>query len=392
MSVLYFDCISGAAGDMLLGALIDAGASETAVRESLEALPLRDWDLSVVQVTKKGVGAVQVTVTTNDTSTSRTHNEIKAMLERATLRDGVRRRALMTFRVLAEAEAKIHDSDPEHVHFHEVGGVDALIDIVGCSAALEDLTPAQVAASPLVTGRGWTASAHGEIPVPAPAVLEILRGVPLSERGSDELVTPTGAAILRAATDSFGPMPAMTVDSIGYGAGQRELAWPNVVRVLVGRTADQEGHEDRSWLIETNIDDMNPELIPNCIERLISVGASDAWTSPIVMKKGRPAFTLSVLVREAARSEALEVLYQETTTLGVRMHPVTKDELEREWVQVQVLHQQVRVKLGLRGKDIVSISPEYEDALIAARAEGIPLREIYDKALAEAAAKLKGRL
>lgn len=392
MTVLYFDCISGAAGDMLLGALIDAGASEPAIRRSLEGLRLPDWELGIERVTKSGLSATQVTVTAPEASTSRTHSEIQALLQRADLSEGVRRRALATFRVLAEAEAKIHASDPEHVHFHEVGGVDALIDIVGCCAALDDLAPSRIAASALVTGRGWTRSAHGDLPVPAPAVLEILRGIPLSERGTEELVTPTGAAILRTATDSFGSMPQMAVDAIGYGAGSRELEWPNVVRVLIGREASRDAAQEQSWLIETNIDDMNPELIPYCIESLVDAGASDAWTSPIVMKKGRPAFTLSVLVRETARDEALEVLYRETTTLGVRMYPVTKDELEREWVKVQVLDQQVRVKLGLKGKNIVSVSPEYEDALIAARAEGVPLREIYDRALAQAATKLKGRL
>lgn len=390
MRVLHFDCISGAAGDMLLAALIDAGASESAVREALEGLRLPHWDLTLAPTTKNGLQAMQVRVATTDTSTSRRYGDIQALLESADLRHGVKSRALATFHVLAEAEAKVHGSEPADVHFHEVGAVDALVDIVGCAAAIEDLSPEGITASSLVTGRGWTDSAHGQLPIPAPAVLEILRGIPLSERGTDELITPTGAAILKAASDGFGPMPDMAVGSIGYGAGERDLPWPNVVRVLVGQ--ETEDGAEQSWLIETNIDDMNPELIPNCIERLISAGASDAWTSPIVMKKGRPAFTLSVLVRDNVREEALDVLYRETTTLGVRMLPVTKDELEREWVQVQVLDQQVRVKLGLRGNNIVSVSPEYEDALIAARAEGVPLREIYDKALAEAANKLKGRL
>jgi len=390
VSILHFDCISGAAGDMLLAALIDAGASESAVRHSLDGLGLPDWRLDIERTSKAGLSARQATVHTNDTATSRSHGEIKALLARSALAEPVRQRALLAFRILAEAEAKVHDSDPEQVHFHEVGGVDALIDIVGCSAALEDLSPQRISASALVTGRGWIPSAHGELPVPAPAVLEILRGVPLSERGSDELITPTGAAILKAATDSFGSMPPMAVDSIGYGAGSRDLAWPNIVRVLIGREASQ--GEDGAWMVETNIDDMNPELIPNCIEVLIAAGASDAWTSPIVMKKGRPAFTLSVLVRESVKAAVLEVLYRETTTLGVRMQPVTKDELEREWIKVQVLDQEVRVKLGLRGKKIVSVSPEYEDAIIAARAEGLPLREIYDRAQAEAAIRLKGRL
>ena len=392
MSLLYFDCISGASGDMLLGALIDAGASEAAVREALDGLRLPGWELEVTQVTKGGLSASRAEVRAEDVGTGRPHSEIRALLERATLDAAVRRRALATFRVLAEAEAKIHAGKPDDVHFHEVGGVDALVDVVGCAAALEDLSPDRIAASSLVTGRGWTRSAHGDLPVPAPAVLEILRGVPLTERGSEELVTPTGAAILKAATDSFGPMPQITIDAIGYGAGERDLDWPNVVRVLIGRPANDTESDEQSWLIETNIDDMNPELIPNCIESLIAAGASDAWTSPIVMKKGRPAFTLSVLVRDEVRNAALDIIYRETTTLGVRMQPVTKDELEREWISVSVSDQQVRVKLGLRGDRIVSVSPEYEDALIAARAEGLPLREIYDRALAEASIKLKKRL
>lgn len=390
MTTLYFDCFSGAAGDMILGALLDAGAPESAIRASLDALELPGWELSVEEVTKGALRATQVSITASDPSESRSYGRIKELIQDAPLRRRVQERALRAFRALAEAEGKIHGIEPDEVHFHEVGSVDAIVDIVGCAAAIDHFDPARIVTSPVATGRGWTESAHGPLPVPAPATLELMRGAPLEQRGDQELITPTGAAILAAVTDRYGDMPRFRVQATGYGAGRRELEWPNVVRVVVG-TDDPASSIDHAWLIETNIDDMNPELIPNAIESLIGAGASDAWTSAIVMKKGRPAFTLSVLTKEAARESVLDVVYRETTTLGVRLQKVEKDELEREWVNVEVSDQKIRVKLGLRGREIVSISPEYEDALVAARAAGVPLREIYDKALAEATAALKKR-
>lgn len=390
MTILYLDCLSGAAGDMLLGALIDAGVPEATVRNAVESLDLDGWELSVHEVAKRGIQATKVEVTVEASTQARSHADIKAVIGAADLSDPTRARALGIVRVLAEAEAKIHGEDPERVHLHEAGATDALIDIVGCAAALEYLNPSRIVGSGQVTGRGWVDAAHGPLPIPAPAVLEILKGITLEERGDQELVTPTGAAILRASCEAFGPMPTLKVDRVGYGAGSRDLAWPNVVRAVLGSEIHPSAG-DTAWLIETNIDDMAPELIPHCIESLMHAGASDAWTTPIVMKKGRPAITLSVLARDDVREAVLDVIYRESTTLGVRMQPVTKDELEREWVNVKVGSQQVRVKLGLRGRDVVSVSPEYEDALIAARAEGLPLREIYEKALSEAATKIKKR-
>ena len=391
MTTLYFDCFSGAAGDMILGALLDAGVPEAEIRASLDALDLPGWELRVEEVQRGGVRATQVIVTAQDDATSRSYAQIRELLERAPLRRRVQERALRAFRGLAEAEGRIHGIEPDDVHFHEVGGIDAIVDIVGCAAGIEHFDPVRIVTSPVATGRGWIESAHGPLPLPAPATLELLKGAPLERRGNEELITPTGAAILAAVTDRYGDMPRFRLQNTGYGAGTRDLDWPNVVRVVVG-TDDPANSTDHAWLIETNIDDMNPELIPNAIESLIGAGAADAWTSAIVMKKGRPAFTLSVLAKEAAREAVLDVLYRETTTLGVRMQKVEKDELEREWINVEVSDQKIRVKLGLRGREIVSISPEYEDALVAARAAGVPLREIYDKALAEAAAALKKRL
>lgn len=390
MNVIFFDCISGAAGDMLLGALLDAGAPEEKIRGALASLGLDGWSLRIERVGKRGIGATQVTVAADDATTSRDHAAIRSILEEASLEPAVCRRALATFQILADAEAKIHDSDPEHVHFHEVGGVDALVDVVGCAAAIEHFAPDRVIASTLVTGRGWTDSAHGALPVPAPATLEILRGAPLQQRGSRELITPTGAAILVAAADSFGAMPPLQINSIGYGAGQADLEWPNVTRVLIGTVLQEESAQD-AWLIETNIDDMTPELVPHSIESLMRAGASDAWTTPIVMKKGRPAFTLSILVAEMHKDRVLDVLYRETTTFGARVQRVGKDHIDREWIEVVVEGEQMRVKLGRRGGEIVTASPEYEDAARVARATGLALRDVFQRALAEASRKLERR-
>ncbi len=383
MTLLYFDCFSGAAGDMLLAALIDAGAPEETIRRALESLDIPAWELQVEQVTKQGIRATQVNVITHDSATSRNYRDIRTLLENAPLAHGVRARAMKTFQVLAEAEGKIHGREPQEVHFHEVGGIDAVVDIVGCAAAIEHFSPSRIVTSPLVTGRGWVDSAHGRLPIPAPAVLEILRGVALEERGDQELVTPTGAALLVVASDSFGPMPALHLNATGYGAGRRDLDRPNVVRVVVGSEIAQESRGE-AWLIETNVDDMSGELIPYCIESLLRAGASDAWSTPIVMKKGRPALTLSILVGAENRERVLDTLYRETTTLGARLQRVDKDELQREWIEVEVAGEPVRVKLGRRDGDTVTASPEYEDALRVARSSGLPLREVFELASARA--------
>lgn len=391
MNLVYFDCISGAAGDMLLGALIDAGVPEDVIRSELEGLGIQGWDLRVSTVTKSGLRAVQVSVAVDDDAPERDHAAIRAIIRDASMSEPVRQRALHTFRLLAEAEAKVHDVHPDDVHFHEVGGLDALIDVVGCAAAVEHLRPERIVTSKLVTGRGWTSSSHGSLPVPAPATLEILRGATIEERGEHELITPTGAAILAAASSSFGPMPPLQLNAIGYGAGTADLEWPNVVRVLVGTPVDEPVPEG-PWLIETNIDDMSPELIPHSIDALIRAGASDAWTSPILMKKGRPAITLSVLVADDLKEAVLDVLYRETTTLGARLQRVAKDEIGREWIEVSVGGESLRVKLGRRGGSVVTVSPEYDDAARAARATGMSLREVFEQATAEAKRKLDQRV
>ena len=379
MRALFFDCFSGASGDMILGALLDAGAPQADMRESLEALGLEGWSLQIERTSKGALSATSAQVVSHTDGIARSYSDIKRLLESAPVDRGVKERALRTFALLAGAEAKVHGAPVEDVHFHEVGGVDAIIDIVGAAAGLEALGAEVVVTSPIATGRGTTQSLHGTIPVPAPAVLEILSGAPLFERGSEELITPTGAAVLAAASTGFGSMPPMVIDTVGYGAGARNTDIPNVLRVVTGETIDLAAGP--SLLIETNLDDMSPEQVPYALERLLTAGAVDAWTAPIEMKKGRNGVLLSALVPEGARRAVLDTLYRETTTFGARIRRVEKDELDRHFETALVEGHPVRVKIGTRAGEVMSTSPEYEDAAKVARLTGLPLKEVYRRAV-----------
>lgn len=381
MKLLYLDCFSGASGDMLIGALVDAGASLGEIRRALDGLGLEGWEFETIEVVKGVVRATKATVTI-ETETRSTYADIVELLGGASIDDGVRRRAEQTFRLLAEAEAAVHGVRVEDVHFHEVGALDAIVDVVSACAALENLAPDRVVCSPIRTGTGTAETAHGTIPVPGPAVMALLPGAVLRVEGEGELLTPTGAAIIAAATDIYADPPPFRLITTGYGAGSRDTAIPNVLRVFIGEVEDDSVAGDY-LLIETNLDDMSPELVPHVIDRLLAAGARDAWTTPIVMKKGRPALTLSVLASSSDLDPVLDILYSETTTLGVRMRMVAKHELERSWRTVEVEGYEVRVKLGMHEGRITTASPEYEDALKVARITGLPLKEIYRRARRE---------
>lgn len=380
MKLLYLDCFSGIAGDMTLGALLDAGADEAFVRGQLTGLGLDGWRLDIEEVSRAGLRARHAVVSVESDLPGRDHAEITRILQDADLRSEVRALSERVFHRLCEAEARVHGIEIEKVHLHEVAAVDAFVDIVGSAAALLSLGPERVLASPVAVGSGTVRSAHGTLPVPPPAVVELLRDVPIYGGGERELVTPTGAAILTSVVDDFGELPAMRLQSSGYGAGTDEREVPNVLRVLLGDYTSV-AHETGALLLEANLDDMSPELIPRTIEQLLVAGAYDAWVVPIIMKKGRPAFTLSALVPTLERERVLDVIYNETTTFGVRVTAVDKDELERTWTEVSVEGHTVRVKLGLRGSHVVTRSPEYEDAAKVARATGLPLKDVYRSAL-----------
>jgi pyridinium-3,5-bisthiocarboxylic acid mononucleotide nickel chelatase len=382
MKLLHLDCFSGASGDMLLAALLDAGAREEAVRGALDRLDLAGWELDVSDVSRGGMRARRAKVSVTEDVTSRTYRDVVSILERASLPGKVRSRALETFHVLAEAEARIHGAPIEEVHFHEVGAVDALVDVVGVSAAIHDLAPERITAGPLPTGGGTAATAHGTLPVPAPAVLEILSGAPIVGRGEHELVTPTGAALLRALCDRFGAFPNMVVERTGYGAGARDIPGaPNVLRAVVG-TAVETSEEVLTF--EVNLDDVNPELIPHVIDRTLAAGALDAWATPVLMKKGRPGYVLSVLGSETARDAVVDILFRESSTLGVRIRRADRHVLAREIVTADVDGQPVEVKIGRLRGEVVNVAPEHDSARAAAETLGLPLKEVYQRATAAA--------
>ena len=381
MKTIYFDCFSGASGDMIIAALIDAGASERAIMDAVRTLPIKVWDLSTEERAKGGIRAASLHIACDLSPVGRNYKDIVSLVEQADLPVPVRERSLDAFRILADAEARVHGVPVDTVHFHEVGSEDAIIDIVGACAALEDLGPERVVVSPIATGRGYTDSMHGTIPLPAPAVVEILTGAELYERGSRELITPTGAALLASWADSFGPMPPMTLTTVGYGAGVADLDWPNVLRVILGESEAATRSDVATEVLETNIDDMSPELIPYVIERVLDAGALDAWATPVHMKKGRIGAVLSVLIERGDSQAVLDVLFRETTTFGVRISSVDREILDRKEVEVTVAGNRVRIKVGYRHGEVVSAAPEYEDAATAARATGMPLKDVYRAAL-----------
>ena len=365
---------------MLVAALVDAGVPTDVVTDAVAAVGL-DVTLEFRETKKGALRALSFDVASSGAVTHRTYTDIVTMIRGGGLTDSVSRRAVETFTALAYAEAKVHNTTIESVHFHEVGADDAIADIVGACAALEYLAPQRVVVSPIATGRGTTGSMHGTIPVPAPAVLEILAGAAVEQRGNEELVTPTGAALLASWADNFGDMPSMTLRAVGYGGGTKEFEWPNVVRVIVGDIVERSSPSIATELLETNIDDMSPELIPFVIERVIDAGALDAWSTPVQMKKGRIGILLSVLVERGASQQVLDVIFRETTTFGVRISEVDRATLDRKVFEVDVSGHMVRVKVGYRDGEVVTTSPEYEDAARVARATGMPLRDVYRAAL-----------
>jgi uncharacterized protein (TIGR00299 family) protein len=383
----WIHCFSGVAGDMLLGALLDAGADLDAVRTAVGTLGVDGWTLDAEPVLRGGIAATRAVVATpGEGHHHRTWSTIRDLLAAAVERglpDDVHRRAHDAFAALAEVEGALHRTPPDDVHFHEVGALDALVDVVGVCAALHDLGIAEVVCSPVATGHGTVGAAHGDLPVPAPATAKLLIGVPVV--GVDlpfELATPTGAALVRTLASSFGPVPPMTVDATGFGAGGREIdGRPNVVQVLVGERSGPAGED--AVLLEANVDDVTGEVLAHTIAALLAAGAADAWVTPIVMKKGRPAHTVSALGDPLSAPALAAVLTAETGTLGVRASAWQKWPQPREVMTVEVEGHAIRVKVTPGGRHKV----EFDDAAAAAAALGRPVREILVAAEAAAAAR-----
>ena len=396
MRLLYFDCIGGISGDMALGALVDAGADPEEVRSALASLPLEPFSVEFQETDSAGIRATRARVRCEAAGVIRTFASIRRLLDEATLPDPARELAQRMFHRLAVAEAAVHGRDVEQVTFHEVGAVDSVVDIAGTALAITMLGVDRSFASPVPTGMGMMRSEHGAMPIPAPAVVELLRGAPLFSKGVPvELTTPTGAAILATVAEGYGELPPMHIEAIGYGAGERSLEFPNVLRVLIGEAADAKAEPasdgdavSQEVVLETNVDDLNPELYAYVLERLFDEGAQDAWLTPILMKKGRPAVAVSVLCSAQQQDAMREVLYRETGTLGVRASLVAKRMLERTVLDVTTSWGPIRVKVGFLDGRAVTISPEYEDCARAARASGVAVRKIYEEAGREARAQL----
>jgi hypothetical protein len=314
--------------------------------------------------------------------------DIEDILRSGGLSEGVRERALRTFRLLAEAESRAHGEPVERIHFHEVGAVDSIVDIVGAAVCLEQLGVETVCASPLHIGAGNVQTAHGLLPLPAPATAELLKGIPVYGRDVDaELVTPTGAALLAAMGATFGSAPLMRIDSVGYGAGTRDLPWANLLRVAVGRTEPSGGgpeSAEREMVVEANIDDMNPQWYEHVFDRLFAAGALDVFLTPIQMKRGRPGVTLGMLVEQSKLEKALGALFAETTTIGVRMYEVQRRKLDRSQRTVQTAYGAVRIKTASWQGRTLNAAPEYRDCLRLAEDKGVPLKDVYQAALAAA--------
>jgi uncharacterized protein (TIGR00299 family) protein len=373
----WFHCFSGIAGDMTLGSLLDAGADLDQVLRLLQQLPVGGWDLEVEPVLRGGIAATKAHVRTRDDGVVRTYAHITALVEEARLPDRVRDRVQRTFAVLAEVEGRLHRRPPEQVHFHEVGGVDAIVDIVGSCAALEVLGVDQVHASAVATGTGMVRSAHGILPNPAPAVVALLEGVPTYGRDVGvELTTPTGAALLAALATGYGPLPPMTIRATGFGAGTRDLdALPNLVQVIVGTAVAVQQPGQPVVLLEVNVDDVTGETLAHAVAALLDAGAHDAWITPIVMKKGRPAHTVSALADPALVDTIAAVLTSETGSLGVRGASLERWPAARRREEVDVEGYPVRVKVSA-GR----VKVEHDDAARAARRAGLPLREVVSRA------------
>lgn len=378
MKTLYFDCIAGVSGDMILGALIDAGLSADVLRDELAKLPICGWELRTRRVDKNGFAATKVDVLVGPQPHARPLPEIERAIQESSLSDQVKKQALKVVRIIGEAEAKIHGMPVEEVHLHEVSGEDAIIDICGALIGLEKLGISQFECSPLPMGRGFIKGAHGQIPLPAPATVAILKGVPVHGAMVDaELVTPTGAALVKHLCGRFGGLPAMRLDAVGYGAGTWDLTIPNLLRVFIGQGDGGGANRDTVAVLETNIDDQNPEQQAHVMQRLIEAGALDVTMTPTHMKKDRAGVILSVIAKPEDRDVMRDLILTETTSLGVREQELQRSLLHRDRVEVETPWGKTFVKVGHLPNGQHKYAPEFEDCRRLARAANVPLREVY---------------
>ncbi|NLU42083.1 MAG: nickel pincer cofactor biosynthesis protein LarC [Firmicutes bacterium] len=402
MTIAYFNCSSGVSGDMIVGALLHAGMPLDYLRSELEKLALPGVSVSAEPAVRAHLAGVRFYVNYPKETRARHLSDIAAIINRATLAQRVKERALAVFSRLAQAEAKVHNVDVDHVHFHEVGAADAIVDIVGACLGLEYFGVDEVYSSSINVGGGTVVCEHGTMPVPAPATAELLKGVSTYSTGEiGELATPTGSAVLSALAARFGQQPAMVVRSVGYGAGAKDLAIPNLLRVSIGEPADSATSDDALdneivtavaealgaqtdsvIVIETEIDDMNPEALPELVQKVMSAGALDVHHSPVSMKHGRPGLNLSAICDDNSLELVARCLFEQSTTFGIRTRRANRIKLQRTIVKVDTKYGQIGVKVGYLASRAVTASPEHRDCAEAARKSGVSVIEVYDEAKA----------
>jgi uncharacterized protein (TIGR00299 family) protein len=386
MKTLYFDCFAGASGDMILGAAIAAGVEPEIFKQRLSLLGVTGYSIDFETVDRSGISATHARVQTPHEHRHRHLSDILKIIYDSGLSEGVKNRAAQIFSRLAEAEARVHNEPVEKVHFHEVGGLDAIIDVVGAAICFELLGIERFISSPLHVGSGTVEMDHGRYPVPPPAVAELLKGAPFySTDIVGELVTPTGAAIITTVCTDYGPIPKMKLEKTGYGAGTRDYQkFPNALRILIGEDATMSvgpGFEDqRLWMIETNMDDISPQILGHVMERAFELGALDCYFTPVQMKKNRPGVLLSILCDDRDRATLSELLFSETTTLGIRAYEVERRALQRRIVTVETQYGPIDVKVAQLNGHIFKEMPEYEQCRLAAREADVPLRVVEEAA------------
>jgi uncharacterized protein (TIGR00299 family) protein len=382
MKTLYFDCFAGCSGDMILGALVGAGVDPRALTEQLQSLGVNGWKIDFDKVDRSGISATHARVQVPHEHAHRHLKDIHKIIYESQLSDGVKDRAARIFSRLAEAEAQVHNLPIEKIHFHEVGALDAIIDVCGAAIGFELLGIEKFLCSALRVGTGMIEMAHGHFPIPPPAVASLLAGKPIyAGEVEGEFVTPTGAAIIVTVCEQFGPMPPMTTAATGYGAGTRDHKhFPNVLRMFVGETAKETTTLDEHLLmIEAGIDDMSPQVFGHVMDRAFETGALDCYLTPVQMKKNRPGVLLSILCRPADREKFLRMLFVETTTIGARSYEVARRELVRETVRVETQFGPIDVKVA-RGEGSVNAMPEFDQCRAAAAKNGVALRQVQDAA------------
>src|SRR5687768_2489749 len=382
MKTLYFDCFAGASGDMILGAMVAAGVDQNYLREQLALLRVDGFSIDFETVNRSGVSATYARVETAHELKHRHLSDIKQIIEASGLSEPVKQRAVQIFTRLAEAEARVHNEPVDHVHFHEVGALDAIVDVLGAAICFDALKIERFVSSPLHVGNGMVHMSHGRFPIPPPAVTELLKGVPFySTDIKGELLTPTGAAIITTVCSDYGPIPQMTTESTGYGAGTREYPdFPNVLRVLLGESDAATATDERLWMLETNLDDASPQIIGHVMERVLELGALDCFFTPVQMKKNRPGVLLSMLCEPEKKEAVMKLLFMETTTLGVRSYEVNRRALERSVVQVETQYGPISVKVAHLDGRVVNEMPEFEQCREAALKANVPLKVVEEAA------------